>query len=485
VSAAYTSYVAAKGESAVLDAARRRAVNKPQLTFKPELEFIDAEITTPTVVPTLGPQTDFPKYLAWKRFAPGASASYINRNLGQVSLRRPELQGGTVGIRSRYLLRSITPERADLFMTEIAYDPPPQSTAHPPRDTEIAYPARLAAAASPSPRDVAATRVPLQAGDETLMISGKPIATHWRAEQMPGAAQMAQAGCGPMIVTTWSSDEVPGGLVRETFDQMCRDNRYPPGSDAVLRKVRETLLESFETSGPATGVRPIQPAPGIAPILPLPVPASLPDGQPGVTATAPAAPAAAPGVDRRVFDRNMRSSPPGSPSALPSSRAAAPPTSSTTVTVPAGTVISVMTGGPISAATNRAGDSVRGTIVQAVVVNGLPVIPANTPVTLTVIAAADGLSVQLAGITINAETIATGSTQVALDPQTAANNAAIERAIATMRARDRSAPPALAARLAVVSGPNMNLPSGARLMFTLSAPITIAGVAPAAAPRGR
>jgi len=144
-----------------------------------------------------------------------------------------------------------------------------------------------------------------------------------------------------------------------------------------------------------------------------------------------------------------------------------------------------MTGGPISAATNRAGDSVRGTIVQAVVVNGLPVIPANTPVTLTVIAAADGLSVQLAGITINAETIATGSTQVALDPQTAANNAAIERAIATMRARDRSAPPALAARLAVVSGPNMNLPSGARLMFTLSAPITIAGVAPAAAPRGR
>jgi hypothetical protein len=142
-----------------------------------------------------------------------------------------------------------------------------------------------------------------------------------------------------------------------------------------------------------------------------------------------------------------------------------------------------MTAGAISAATHRAGTSAPGTIVQAVVVNGQVAIPGNVPVTMKVVAAADGLTVQLAGMTINGETVAVGSSQMTLDPQTAAGNAVIERALEAMRARSRgAAPPALAARLAVASGPNMNLPSGARLLFTLSAPISVPGVA---APRVR
>jgi hypothetical protein len=44
-----------------------------------------------------------------------------------------------------------------------------------------------------------------------------------------------------------------------------------------------------------------------------------------------------------------------------------------------------------------------------------------------------------------------------------------------MAARPRGAPPQLAARLVAVSGPRFNLPSGSRLVFTLAAPITIAG----------
>jgi hypothetical protein len=486
VDTTYQSYVAAKGEQAVLGAARRRALNKPQLTFKPELEFIDAELTTPTVAPTQGPQTGSPQYLAWKRFAPGANASYINRNLGQVSLRRPELQGGTVGIRSRYLLRSITPDRADLYLTEIAYDPPPQSTAHPPRDTELAYPA--SANATPSARDAAAARTLLQSGDETLVIGGTSIATHWQAAQLPGADQMAKAGCGPMIVTTWRSDEVPGGLVRETTDQMCRDNRYPPGSDAINRRVRETLLESFEASGSASGPRPIRPAAGIAPILPLPVPSSLPDQQSSAStpAAVPAAPTAAPGVNRRVFDPNMRSGAPASPSAAPSPAAGSAPSSriASGATVPAGTVIPVITTGLISATTNRPGDAVHAAILQPVVVNGLPVIPGNTTVNLQVVAAGDGLTVQLVGLTINSRTVAAGPSEVALNPQTAAGNAAIERAIAAAAASPRGAAvqQALAGRLVVLSGPRMNLPSGTRLTFTLAAPITIEGPDSTAAP---
>jgi hypothetical protein len=459
--AAYKNYVAARTESAVLDAARRRAVNKPQLTFKPELEFIDAEIATPTVPPTQGPQKDSPQYLAWKRFGPGASASYINRTLGQVSLRRPELQGGTVGIRSRYLLRSITPEQAILNLTEIAYDPPPRSTAHPPRDTEVGYPARLDA--TPTARGVATARTPLQSGDETLVIGGKRFATHWQAEQLPVAAQ---SGCGPTIVTTWRSDEVPGGLVRETVDKICRDNRYP-GTDAVIRQVRETLLESFEASGPTSGTRPIQPIAGIAPILPLPISSTLPD-QPSSASTTPSTPPVAPatpsapaGVDRRVFDRNMRSGPPGSGAS-----------------VPAGTVIPVMTSGPISSATSRPGDSFRGTILQPVVVNGVPLIPGNTAVTMQVVAMGGGLTVQLVDLAINGAAIAASSSQVTLDPQTAASNAAIERAMAALAASPGSAAAqqGLATRLVVASGPRVNLPSGARLMFTLAAPITIGAI---------
>jgi len=283
---------------------------------------------------------------------------------------------------------------------------------------------------------------------------------------MPGAEQQARAGCSPTIVTRWTSDEVPGGLVRETFDQICRDNRYP-GTDAVLRRVRETLLESFETAGSTTGPRPIQPVPGIAPILPLHVVATLPDQPPG------AAPAA------------TRAAAPTAPVA-----AAAPASAARTAngaTVPAGTVIPVLTSGLVSAATNRPGDRVRGTVLQPVVVNGAVVIPANTTVNLQVVGAAGGLSVQLADLTITGGTIAAGSSEAALDPQVAAANAALERALAAMAASPGGAATqqAMASRLAVVSGPRLNLPSGTRLLFTLTAPIVVAGAETTSPPAPR
>lgn len=132
-----------------------------------------------------------------------------------------------------------------------------------------------------------------------------------------------------------------------------------------------------------------------------------------------------------------------------------------------------------------AGDAVRAAILQPVVVNGVPVIPGNTTVNLQVVAAGDGLTVQLVGLTINGGTVAAGSSQVALNPQTAAGNAAIERAIAAAAASPRGAAvqQALAGRLVVLSGPRMNLPSGTRLTFTLAAPITIEGPDSAVAPK--
>src|SRR4030095_4045246 len=55
-----------------------------------------------TTVATKGPQIDSPQYLAWKRFAPGASATYIDRGIGQRMVGGP-VAGGLPGIRWRCL----------------------------------------------------------------------------------------------------------------------------------------------------------------------------------------------------------------------------------------------------------------------------------------------------------------------------------------------------------------------------------------------
>src|SRR5262249_3678438 len=161
---------------------------------------------------------------AWKRFSPGANASYIDRNLSQLPLQR-DLMGGAVGMRSRYLLKSIDADRATLYQTIIAYDNPSPRTpmvsgaAHPPRDMEMAYPALVDA--TQSARTQAAAGTPLQSGEETLEVRGTKIATHWEAVQVG----VNQPNCGLTIVTTWTSDDVPGGLVRKTVDKACTYGR--------------------------------------------------------------------------------------------------------------------------------------------------------------------------------------------------------------------------------------------------------------------
>ena len=144
-----------------------------------------------------------------------------------------------------------------------------------------------------------------------------------------------------------------------------------------------------------------------------------------------------------------------------------------------------MTMGVISAAANSAGDSARGTIMLPVIVNGVALIPGNTPVNLQVVSGADGLTVRLVDIALNGGSIAAGASQVALDPQTVAANAIFQQRVAMAAGNPRGAAALqpLMARIAVASGPQMNLPSGTRLMFTLTAPITMDGAAPAGADR--
>jgi hypothetical protein len=454
VDSAYRTYAEAKGEQAVLDAAHRRALNKPQLTYKGELQFLDAEIATPTVERPQAPQKDSPQYLTWKRFGPGANAVYIDRILSQQPLQR-DLTGGAVNARSRYLLRSIDADRANLYQTIIAYDNPSPRTpmvsgaAHPPRDTEIAYPALIDAAQSV--RTQAAAGTSLQSGDETLEIRSMRIATHWEAVQVG----VNQPNCGPTIVTTWTSDDVPGGLVRKTVDKAC----------SYGRSVRETLLESFTASGSPDAVKPIQPVIEIAAILPLRVPSTVPgqDAQKSASTTEPVTPPPLP--VRPTFDPNMRASAPP-PSPPPASGAAE-------AQVPQGTLLTVMVSGPINSATNHAGDNFRGTIVQPVVVNGAPLLPYGTQVTMQLAQVSDVLGIILTGIVRNGRTLAANSTPAALDAQTASRNAAMEQAIASAGPRADRLRSRLETREVVVTGSRVNVPSGTRLIFTLSDPFTI------------
>jgi hypothetical protein len=142
-----------------------------------------------------------------------------------------------------------------------------------------------------------------------------------------------------------------------------------------------------------------------------------------------------------------------------------------------------MTMGAINASANRAGDSARGTIMLPVIVNGVTLIPGNTPVNLQVVSEADGPTVRLVGITMNGGSIAAGSSQVALDPQTVAANAMFQQQLAAVLGSPRgaAAQQVLMTRIAVVSGQQMNLPSGTRLTFTLTTPVTVDGAAPAGA----
>jgi hypothetical protein len=453
VDSAYRTYVEAKGEQIVLEAAHRRALNKPQLTYKGELEFIDAEITTPTVERPQAPQKDSPQYLAWKRFSPGANASYIDRILSQIPQQR-DLTTGAVNARSRNLLMSIDNDRATLYQTIIAYDNPSPRTpmlsgaAHPPRDTEMAYPAHINA--DLSPRGQAAAGTSLQSGDETLEIRGTKIATHWEAVQVG----VNQPNCGPTIITTWTSDDVPGGLVRKTIDKAC----------TYGRSVRETLLESFQAAAAPNAIGPIQPVLEIAPILALHVPSVVP-GQEAQKSAPTAQPVTPPPPVRPTFDPNMRASTPPQAPAHASGAAAAQ--------VPQGTLITVMVSGAINSTTNHAGDNFRGTIVQPVIVNGAPLLPYGTQVTMQLGQGHEGFGLTLTGLVLNGRTLAASSTPAALDAQTASRNAAMEQAIASAGPRADRLRSRLEAQEVVVTGSRVNVPSGTRLTFTLSDPIPL------------
>jgi hypothetical protein len=305
VDAAYQKLVASSSENAILETAKKVTAEKPLFGYRLELqEFVEAmNAPPPAPAQPAGPLYDFPEYVAWKGFAPGAKASYVSRIWEQNPPGGDGLVPTRTTERHTFTLQSTTPERELFWLTEIAYDP--TGAAHPPSDSEFTYPAKIAlrmqrtqgpgakaraapGAATEGPAPTTATRrpglptqtapdvtteaptpapptttgdaavssrrldrftvpptAPMETGEEVVEIKGKKIATRWQSQTFTFIPKSPYPD-STLIVKVWTSDAVPGGLVRKTEDRITPTTRTHRGERIVL----ETYLESFEGTKP-------------------------------------------------------------------------------------------------------------------------------------------------------------------------------------------------------------------------------------------
>lgn len=189
---------------------------------------------------------DSPKYLAWKKFPVGSKASYENDLLHEY---KPGTNLYTQKKISRITLtlQSIDDERAIVKAD----------------DTQLIFKAKEAPAGAPVDDP---TRITTR-GEETLTINGKKIPTKWEC--------VTRANDALTFTKTWTSDEVPGGLVRT------QEQSHAEITNQTYRDIRQTLFAPIDGVDPKLGDA----------TSPAPSPAG--NAAPAVTQSAPV-PAAAP-----------------------------------------------------------------------------------------------------------------------------------------------------------------------------------------------
>ena len=236
VDSAYRKFLADHGEANVLATAKRMAAAKPYFFYTGEKDRLENEMrhaTTPDATPAATATADSPQYLAWRDFAPGAKATYLDLKPGTT-----EPAPNNVLDRQTYQLRSASDTGVQVWVTQLVYDQTGKS--HPPRDSEEVYPAK--APATPSPA---------KTGAEALTIKGQTLVTRWEQTQ-----QSQSRGC-TVTKTIWTSDDVPGGVVRSRTDTVC-------GARTI---VQDRWLESYAgTRTRPAAARPAAAAPSAPPL---------------------------------------------------------------------------------------------------------------------------------------------------------------------------------------------------------------------------
>lgn len=225
---------------------------------------------------------DSPKYLAWKKFPPGSKASYQTDLLHEYKPGTNQYTKSKIS-RLTLSLQSIDDERAIVKAeSTVSGKIGGRDGADTSSSNELIFKAKDA---PPGPPVDDPTRV-TTTGEETLTINGKKITTKWEC--------VTRADDPLTFTKTWTSDEVPGGLVRtqqqshaEITGQTYRNisqTLYAP-IDGVEPKLGDATSSSPSPAGnaapPAAPTTSAQPAP--APVVP-----PSPRGRPDPAATSPA-----------------------------------------------------------------------------------------------------------------------------------------------------------------------------------------------------
>ena len=202
---------------------------------------------------------DSPKYLAWKKFPVGSKASYENDVLHEYKPGTNQYTKTKIS-RITLTLQSIDDERAIVKAD----------------DTQLIFKAKEAPAGAPVDDP---TRIATR-GEETLTINGKKIPTKWEC--------VTRANDPLTFTKTWTSDEVPGGLVRT------QQQSHAEITGQTYRDIIQTLYAPIDGVDPqlgdATSPAPSpagNAAPAAAQPAPVPVAAPPPRGRPDPSATSP------------------------------------------------------------------------------------------------------------------------------------------------------------------------------------------------------
>lgn len=251
---AFTKFIeeSKSDESAIVKAATAMAADRPNLVSHHEIDTLKKVLNGSLSLdkPVLH-LVDYPLYTDWKRFAPDTQVWYATRDWIQdvpgtdhVAPRR------WLSSRTAFTLQAVTPDAVKLWRTSQVFDS--RGTPHPPRDLEIAYPAKfrppqgwagalcdtqLRRMTRPASADSAR-----ETGKETLVICGRQIATTCICDEVSAPGEI-------IITRIWTSPEVPTGLVRMLEERIALS---PDGRRPGTRYVSETYLESFKGLSPGS-----------------------------------------------------------------------------------------------------------------------------------------------------------------------------------------------------------------------------------------
>ncbi|HWE53597.1 MAG TPA: hypothetical protein VG273_27655 [Bryobacteraceae bacterium] len=178
---------------------------------------------------------DSPRYLAWKKFPAGTKAGYRHDLLREYKPGTNQYTRTTIS-RFTFKLESIDDEQA-VVMLESTVSGKTAGRNGP--DTSSVDRQILKAKQAPPRAPVKDPRRIVASGEEVLLINGRRIPTRWESS--------TQADDPLTFTKTWTSDEVPGGLVRT------QEQTHTEITDETYRIISQTLYAPIEGVEPQLG----------------------------------------------------------------------------------------------------------------------------------------------------------------------------------------------------------------------------------------